>query len=86
MKRKSSSKKGAVLRKRTKIKTSLLELMQELTKLTNDDHLVIGTMKSIFGSYKIRLAGAPIALRLEGAGSLPKIFRKKNGGIRLRFA
>jgi hypothetical protein len=86
MKRKDRSKKSVVLRKRTKIRTSLLELMQELTKLTNDDHLVIGTMRSILGSYKVRLAGAPIALRLEGAGSRPKVFRKRNGGIRLRFA
>jgi hypothetical protein len=85
MKRKVSSKNGKVLRKRTKIRTSLLELMQELTKLTHDDNLVIGTMKSIFGSYKVRLAGAPVALRLEGAPNSPRIFRKRNGGIRLRF-
>ncbi|HEX2241669.1 MAG TPA: hypothetical protein VHK27_00120 [Gammaproteobacteria bacterium] len=86
MKRKVSSKKAPALRKRTKIRTSLLELMQELTKLTHDDNLVIGTMKSIFGSYKVRLAGAPVALRLEDARSTPKIFRKRNGANTLRFA
>jgi hypothetical protein len=75
MKRKGSNK-GIALRKRTKIRTSLLELLQELTKLTHDDNLVIGTMKSIFGSYKVRLAGAPVALRLEVTRNSPKIFGK----------
>jgi hypothetical protein len=62
-----------------------MEIMQELTKLTQDDSLVLGTMKNIFGSYRVRLAGAPVSLRLEGAANSPRIFRKRNGGIRLRF-
>jgi hypothetical protein len=62
-----------------------MELMQEITNLTHDDNLVIGTMKSIFGSYNVRLAGAPVALRLVGADDSPRVFRKRNGGIRLRF-
>ena len=85
MKSKRSNKKGSGPRKRRKIRTSIMELMQEIANLTHDDNLVIGTMKSIFDSYKVRLAGAPVALRLEGADSSPKIFRRRNGGIRLRF-
>ncbi|MGH7929512.1 MAG: hypothetical protein ACREQV_17120, partial [Candidatus Binatia bacterium] len=69
----------------TKIRTSIMELMQELTNLTHDDNLVIGTMKSIFGSYKVRLAGAPVDVRLVGSANLPRIFKKRNGGISLRF-
>jgi hypothetical protein len=86
MKAKRSGKRSVGQRKPAKIRTSLMELMQELTNLTHDDNLVIGTMKSIFGSYKVRLAGAPVALRLEGTASSPRVFRKKNGGISLRFA
>ena len=79
------SKKAPGPRKPLKIRTSIMELMQELTKLTHDDNLVIGTMKSIFGSHKVRLASAPVSLRLVGAGNAPVIFRKRNGGISLRF-
>jgi hypothetical protein len=86
MKPRRSNKKVPGQGKRTRIRTSLLELMQELTKLTHDDNLVIGTMKRIFGSYKVRLAGAPVALRLGGVDSSPRVFRKKNGKITLRFA
>jgi hypothetical protein len=62
-----------------------MELMQEIANLTHDDNLVIGTMKSIFGSYKVRLAAAPVALRLEDRARTPKILRKRNGRIILRF-
>lgn len=85
MKAKRTSKKGLGPRKHTKIRTTIMELMQEITNLTHDDNLVIGTMKSIFGSYKVRLAGAPVALRLVGAADSPRIFRKRNGEISLRF-
>jgi hypothetical protein len=84
MKAKRSTKTSPA-RKRTKIKTSLMELMQELTKLTHDDNLVIGTMKSILGSYKVRLAAQPVSLRLVGAANSPRVFRKRNGAIALRF-
>jgi hypothetical protein len=85
MKSKHKSKKGSTPRTRTKIRTSIMELMQELANLTHDDNLAVGVMKSIFGSYRVRLAGAPVALRLEGAADMPRVFRKRNGGISLRF-
>jgi hypothetical protein len=46
------------------IRTSIFELMQELSNLTADDNLVIAAMKSIFGAYNVRLAAAPVPLRL----------------------
>jgi hypothetical protein len=69
------SKKNRQPRQRTRITTSLMELMQELTKLTQDDNLVMGTMKSIFGSYRVRLASAPVSVRLVGSGRSPRVFR-----------
>lgn len=85
MKSKHNSKKGLAPQKRTKIRTSVMELMQELANLTHDDNLAVGVMKSIFGSYKVRLARAPVALRLEGAADTPRVFRKRNGAISLRL-
>lgn len=86
MKSKRNGKKGLAPRKHTKIKTSIMELMQELANLTHDDNLVVGAMKSIFGAYKVQLAGAPVAVRLVGAVNSPRVFRKRNGrGISLRF-
>jgi hypothetical protein len=52
------------IRRRTRIKTSILELMQELSSLTSDDRLVVAAVKSIFGAYNVRLASAPIPVRL----------------------
>lgn len=85
MKSKHKSKKGLAPRKRTKIRTSIMELMQELANLTHDDNLVIAAMKTIFGAYNVRLAGAPVAVRLGGATNSPKVSRKRNGGLSLRF-
>ena len=85
MKSKHKSRKGLAPRKRTKIQTSIMELMQELANLTHDDNLVIGAMKTIFGAYHVRLAGAPVAVRLQGAANSPRVFRKRNGEISLRF-
>jgi hypothetical protein len=56
--------KKPVMQRRTRIKTSILELMQELSSMTGDDRLVVAAVKSIFGEYNVRLAGAPIPVRL----------------------
>jgi hypothetical protein len=71
------SKNSSASMKRTSVKTSIMELMQELSNLTHDDNLVVSAMKTIFGTYRVRLAGAPVAVRLvEGARS-PRGFRKR---------
>jgi len=51
-------------RRRAPIKTSILELMQALSNMTTDDNLVIAAVRSIFGAYNVRLAGAPVPVRL----------------------
>ena len=55
-----------IQRRKAPIKTTILELMQELSNLTTDDNLVIAAVRSIFGAYNVRLAGAPVPLRLVG--------------------
>ena len=35
------------------IKTSFMELLQELSKLTQDDSLIIGAVKDIFRTYNV---------------------------------
>ena len=51
-------------RRRAPIKTSILELVQALSNMTTDDNLVIAAVRTIFGAYNVRLAGASIPIRL----------------------
>jgi hypothetical protein len=46
------------------IKTTVMELIESLSSLTQDDALVVATMKNIFASYRVRLARtlAPVQL------------------------
>ena len=46
------------------IKTSLLELLQELSRLAKDDALVLAAVKDIFASYKVHLSRSLTPLRL----------------------
>ena len=48
------------------IKTSLIELIEELSKLTNDDSLVVAAVKNIFYSHRVRLSGSTVPIRLVG--------------------
>jgi hypothetical protein len=57
-----------------------MELVQELANLTNDDNLVVSAMQSIFGSYNVRLAGAPVAVRLVGPPHSPRVYKKRMAG------
>jgi hypothetical protein len=62
-----------------RIRTSILELMQELSNLTNDDHLVIAAVRNIFGAYNVRLAGAPVPVRIVNEYTPLKAYTKKSG-------
>jgi hypothetical protein len=46
------------------IKTTVMELVESLSSLTQDDALVVAAMKNIFASYQVRLARtlAPVQL------------------------
>ncbi len=65
MKRCSSSRKAP-------IKTTFMELLDELSSRTRDDALVMSVLQNIFRSYKIRFVHtlAPISLAGETAPKL----------------
>jgi hypothetical protein len=46
-----------------------MELLQELTRFTKDDTLVLAVVKSIFGAYPIRLTHFPVRVLLVSAES-----------------
>jgi hypothetical protein len=52
--------------------------VHELSNLTADDNLVIAAVKSIFGAYDVRLAGAPVPLRLVNTDTPDWTFLKKS--------
>ena len=70
MKAKRSSAISGVGVKRATIRTTLLDVLKELTHLTKDDAVVLAVFKRIFDSHRVRLARtlAPVKL-VEGKGS-----------------
>ncbi len=70
MKAKRSSAISAVGVKRATIRTTLLDVLKELTHLTKDDAVVLAVFKRIFDSHRVRLVRtlAPVKL-VEGKGS-----------------
>ncbi len=50
--------------KATAIKTTLMELLDELTRSTKDDAMVMATIKNIFASYRVRLARSWAPVRI----------------------
>lgn len=53
--------------KSTPIKTTMMELIQELSRLTKDDSLVVAAVKNIFARYNVRLGQSFMPVRLVGA-------------------
>jgi hypothetical protein len=53
MKQKRVSKQAADRRVRAPIKTTVFEVIQELTKLTKNDNLVLAAFRDIFDSHKV---------------------------------
>ena len=64
MKSNRKTRQTMAARRRAPIKTSILELVQALSNMTSDDNLVIAAVRTIFGAYNVRLAGAPVPVRL----------------------
>ena len=50
--------------KTTSIRTTVLDLLEELTALTKDDALVMAAIKNIFATYDVRLARSLVPVRL----------------------
>ena len=61
----------------TPIKTTVMELIESLSNLTNDDALVVATMKNIFASYQVRLARTLAPVRLVNGGFSIKAERRR---------
>ena len=56
--------RGKTIRKNKRVRTSIMELVGELSKLTKDDNLVVAAVRQIFGACNVRLAGAAVPVRL----------------------
>jgi len=64
MKYKPVSRKETNHRKAAPIWTTIMELLDALSDLTNDDKMVLSAFKSIFDSYNVRLAHSLVPVRL----------------------
>ena len=64
MKLKSTDLTRAVRPKTTLIRTTFMDLLQELTNLTKDDALVLAALKNIFDCHNVRLVRSLAPLRL----------------------
>ena len=51
------------------IKTTLMDLMRELTRMTDDDRQVMAVVKNIFASHKVRLSRSLAPVRLVNGKS-----------------
>jgi hypothetical protein len=58
------------------IRTTFLELIQELSSLTSDDSLVVAAVKNIFDTYSVRLSRSLLPVRLVTAGTPVRAQRK----------
>ncbi len=54
MKRSRVKRKAAAWTKPAPIRTNLMEIIGELSKLTDDDNLVVAAVKSMIRSYNLR--------------------------------
>ena len=71
MKPKPMGLKGLVRPKIGSIRTTFMDLLEQLTNLTKDDALVVATLKNIFDCYNVRLVRllAPVRLVVASPGS-----------------
>jgi len=76
---KNRGTKTIAKRKSTPIKTTFMELIESLSHLTNDDALVVATMKNIFASYQVRLARTLAPVRLVNGEFSAKDARQRLG-------
>ena len=58
------------------IRTTFMELIQELSSLTSDDSLVVAGVKRICDTYNVRLSRSLLPVRLVTAGTPIRAHRK----------
>ncbi len=83
MKASNNMPRNKALRKNKRVRTSIMELVGELSKLTKDDNLVVAAVRQIFGAYNVRLAGVPVPVRLVNSdipdrAYMPRVLRRKS--------
>lgn len=64
------------------IKTTFLELLDELSSITKDDDQVLAAVKNIFNSYKIRFTHTLAPVRLVADDESTRELRRNNLGRR----
>lgn len=64
MKERQLMQKNASQRKAAPITTTFMELIQELSNLTDDDNLVVAAVKNILRSYNVRAIRSLAPVRL----------------------
>ena len=64
--------------KPTPIKTTFMELLDELSSITQDDALVMAAVKDIFGSYRIRFTRTLAPVRLVSGEQTVGALRRGN--------
>ena len=64
------------------IKTSFMEIIEGLTRLTKDDAVVIAAVKNIFSAYRVRLAKSAATVRLVYRQNLLRELRRANPRLR----
>jgi hypothetical protein len=64
VKLKSTDLTRAVRPKTTLVRTTFMDLLQELTNLTKDDALVLAALKNIFDCHNVRLVRSLAPVRL----------------------
>ena len=60
------------------VKTTVMELLEELSSITQDDALVVEAVKDIFRSYKVRLARTLAPVRLVNGATTVSALRRAN--------
>jgi hypothetical protein len=69
MRNKHPSTHSAVRKTPALIKTTLMDLVRELTRMTDDDRQVMAVVKNIFASHKVRLSRSLAPVRLVNGNS-----------------
>ncbi len=73
MRRKQNGKRAMGREKNGPIRTTFMELIEEITNLTRDDALVLAVVRSILGTYRVCLAHTMAPARLvSAAGSITR--------------
>jgi hypothetical protein len=54
--------------KKSAIQTTFMDLIQELSQLTNDDGMVVAAVKRVFNSHSVRFAHSLAPVRLVAGG------------------